>query len=226
VMGMLAPRLALVTGLWLAASATPALADADVNVGDDFFSPTTVSIGSGQTVTWHWIGFIGNHSVTVDSGQSESFDSDPGTTTPQHAAGFTFSHTFPGSGRFTYHCKVHAFMTGTVIVGSGVAPPDTVPPTLSGARLSPTRLCTKRSASCPHPGTKLTFRLSEKATVRARVLSGRHTVKRLRFSGRKGRNSFRYSGRGLAPGRYGMKLTATDPAGNSSKVTSLRFRVL
>jgi plastocyanin len=221
-MGMLASRVALATGLWLAASATPALADVNVNVGDNFFAPTTVNINPGQTVNWHWLGPVGNHSVTADSGQSESFDSDPGTTFPVHAAGFIFSHTFPNAGRFTYHCKVHAFMTGRVIV----APPDTVAPRLSAARLSPRRFCTNRSGGCAHPGTRLTFRLSERATVRAMVLSGRHTVKRLRFGGRKGANSFRYSGRGLAPGSYRMKLAATDLAGNKSAVTSLRFRVI
>jgi plastocyanin len=88
-----------------------------VNIRDNFFSPTNLMISTGQTV--HWInGGSGSHTVTSNPGSfgcspssMESFDS--GTLLP----GATFDHTFNQSGTFSYHCEVHGCaMAGTVMV--------------------------------------------------------------------------------------------------------------
>jgi len=41
------------------------------------------------------------------------------------ANGANFSHTFNTAGSFSYHCSIHANMTGTVVVASSGAPSNT-----------------------------------------------------------------------------------------------------
>jgi plastocyanin len=79
---------------------------ADMKVQDFQFNPTTVDIVAGGQVRWTWTGFA-SHSVT--SAVSGPLDS------PTQASG-TYTMTFPTPGRFDFFCKVHPFMTGTVIV--------------------------------------------------------------------------------------------------------------
>jgi len=76
------------------------------------FSPSEVTIGIGDSVTWH------NDSTaahTVTSGNPEDgpdglFDSG------LFLGGDSFSHTFTESGEYQYFCQIHPWMTGTVIV--------------------------------------------------------------------------------------------------------------
>jgi len=102
---------------FLASAWTPArAANADVDITDFKFTPSTITVNEGDTVFWHQKGRVG-HSVTADDG---SFDSSPGCdATPDNdnclKPGDTFSVTLP-SGTFAYHCKVHRSMTGTIVV--------------------------------------------------------------------------------------------------------------
>ena len=101
-------------GLGLAwALATPAAraAEVSVNVVGSSFSPRTVTIQVGDTVTWTNDN-QGTHNVAANDG---SFIS--GSPSQQ----WTFSHTFNTAGEFDYHCQVHQFMgmTGTVTVQGG-----------------------------------------------------------------------------------------------------------
>jgi hypothetical protein len=41
------------------------------------------------------------------------------------ASGTSFQHVFPNAGSFSYHCNIHANMTGTVVVNSGGSTTDT-----------------------------------------------------------------------------------------------------
>jgi len=76
------------------------------------FSPSEVTIGVGDSVTWH------NDSTaahTVTSGNPEDgpdglFDSG------LFLGGDTFSHTFNEAGEYQYFCQIHPWMTGTVIM--------------------------------------------------------------------------------------------------------------
>ena len=79
--------------------------------GSFAFSPTTLMIKAGTTVTWKNATAVG-HTVTSDDGKS--FDS--GTSNPIAAQGGTFSFTFTKAGTFPYHCEIHPFMKATVIV--------------------------------------------------------------------------------------------------------------
>ncbi len=72
------------------------------------FEPATVTVKVGGTVTW--TNPQGNeiHTVTADDGQS--FDSNV------ISAGETFQHVFPAAGTFAYHCTLHNWMKGVVVV--------------------------------------------------------------------------------------------------------------
>jgi len=72
------------------------------------FSPVTITINIGDTVTWtNQDGY--DHTVTSDAG---AFDS--GTLHD----GQSFSFVFTTSGRYAYHCNFHTMMMGEVIVGT------------------------------------------------------------------------------------------------------------
>jgi plastocyanin len=75
-----------------------------VNMGDNFFSPATITIGVGDTVTWSNSGQV-DHTAT-----GSGFDT--GTVAPSASA----SHTFATAGTFSYVCALHSDMTGTVQV--------------------------------------------------------------------------------------------------------------
>jgi len=81
-------------------------ASQSVNMGDFFFSPASVTISVGDTVTWHNSGQA-PHTATANDG---SFDT--GTIN----AGGSGSHTFSTAGTFSYICTIHPNMKGTVRV--------------------------------------------------------------------------------------------------------------
>ena len=95
---------------------TEANMTADVEISDNEYSPKSVTIAVGGTVTWTNNG-TNSHTVTGDD-----FDSSPNCNgaLPQLGGcltnGQTYSETFVEAGSFSYHCKVHASMTGTVTV--------------------------------------------------------------------------------------------------------------
>lgn len=70
------------------------------------FSPATITVNKGDTVTW-----VNNdpmtHRVAADDGSFDLGD---------QANGASVSHTFTQAGTYAYHCTIHPFMKGTVIV--------------------------------------------------------------------------------------------------------------
>lgn len=83
-------------------------ASATVTMGDLFFSPASVTIAVGDTVTWHNTGQA-PHNATGDGG---SF------STPTLNNGQSASHTFSSPGTFSYICTIHPQMKGTIRVVS------------------------------------------------------------------------------------------------------------
>jgi plastocyanin len=81
-------------------------ASASVTMGDLFFSPTSVSIAVGDTVTWHNTGQA-PHNATADDGSFK---------TPTLNNGQSASETFNQAGTFSYICTIHPNMKGTVRV--------------------------------------------------------------------------------------------------------------
>ncbi len=89
----------------------------EVTAGGTSFSPKTVEVAVGDTVTWRNSG--GTHSVRFDDG---SYDSGEPTT-----AAVLGERTFTEAGSFAYYCELHGlpggrFMSGTVVVGDAAAP--------------------------------------------------------------------------------------------------------
>jgi plastocyanin len=80
-----------------------------VQVKDNFFSPSSVTVSVGQTVQWQWAG-SNAHNVTwvVSSGAANSATQASGT----------YSRTFDTAGTYDYYCSIHGqnVMSGTVVV--------------------------------------------------------------------------------------------------------------
>ncbi len=128
------PRRSLVTaaacaiGLSLALAGGVALAaDESVEVADFAFTPGTVTITAGDTVTWTNTDPVAHTATATDS----SWD------TGDIAEGASASITFDTPGTYAYLCTPHPTMTGTVVVeaaasgggGGGGGANPTVPPT-------------------------------------------------------------------------------------------------
>jgi len=80
-----------------------------VVVRDFEFSPATLEIPAGSTVTWRFDGPTA-HSSTADAASAFKWDSGI------KAAGTTFSQRFDSPGSFPYHCEPHPFMQGRIVV--------------------------------------------------------------------------------------------------------------
>jgi len=77
-----------------------------VSIQDDYYSPQTLTVSAGTTVSWKNNGM---HAHTVTSNNS-LFDS--GTISP----GGTYSRQFMTPGTYYYYCKLHPNMIGTIVV--------------------------------------------------------------------------------------------------------------
>ena len=92
------------------------------------FSPNPVTIAVGETVTWANTDTAAHTATggTPADGLSGVFDSS------LIMAGGSYSFTFDTAGTYDYHCMVHPWMLGSVIVGesSPTEDADTIPPTV------------------------------------------------------------------------------------------------
>jgi plastocyanin len=80
-----------------------------VAIRDFAFRPDSLAVPAGATVTWVNCETPPQepHTTTSDSSVWNSPDLSPGDR---------FSHTFPTTGGFPYHCTPHPFMLGKVVV--------------------------------------------------------------------------------------------------------------
>ena len=86
--------------------APPTPPAAAVSIKDRKFTPETLTIKKGQTVTWTNNDDL-DHTVNANDG---SFSS--GTLKKRGA----FQHTFKTAGKFPYNCKLHPREKGTIVV--------------------------------------------------------------------------------------------------------------
>lgn len=87
-------------------SGTNAPAAASVSIKNMAFTPASLSVAAGATVTWTNSDST-MHTVTADD---NSFNSG------NIAVGATYSRVFNSAGTFSYHCTLHPEMTGKVVV--------------------------------------------------------------------------------------------------------------
>ena len=87
----------------------PSPANATVDIVDYDFSPNTITVAAGTTVSWtnqdgfdHWIVSSPQSPVTFDLGRQ--------------GHGQTVSFTFDAPGTYPYYCNLHNYMKGTVVV--------------------------------------------------------------------------------------------------------------
>jgi plastocyanin len=91
-----------------------------VGIANNLFSPATVTVNAGSTVTWSNSDTV-THTATADDGSFSSGLVKKATS---------WAHTFATPGTFTYFCEIHPEMTGTVIA---IAPNGTAPPAAPAA---------------------------------------------------------------------------------------------
>ncbi len=98
-----------------------------VNMGDNYFSPRSLTVAAGSAVTWVNRG-NNQHTVTTNDALFHS-----GLLAP----GQTFSYTFNTPGTYLYLCAIHPSMTATITVtGTAVVAPTPAPapsPATAGA---------------------------------------------------------------------------------------------
>jgi plastocyanin len=130
------------------APAPGAAATAAVSIVDFGFTPASLTVAAGTTVTWTNTGAV-IHSVTSDTGAFDSSPSCPGGACIN--PGSSYSHVFAQAGTFAYHCKVHPNMHGTVIVNAAAPTPTTTASTVPGGNGNPP-VTTGGSGSTVAPG--------------------------------------------------------------------------
>jgi plastocyanin len=82
------------------------IAGNQVTIQNFSFGPGALTVSAGTTVTWTNSDSV-THTVTAMDGSFDSSNLEPGQQ---------FSFTFSLPGTYTYHCSIHPFMTGQVVV--------------------------------------------------------------------------------------------------------------
>jgi LPXTG-motif cell wall-anchored protein len=123
-----------------------AASDTAVTIADFSFTPASITIHVGDTVTWTNHG-PSAHTATADNG---SFN------TGVLQKGQSASHTFNTAGTFSYICSIHPFMHGTVVVLANTTSttPATTPTSTTPASTTPasTTPASTTPASTPSSG--------------------------------------------------------------------------
>jgi len=96
-----------------------AASDTTVTIADFSFSPASITIHVGDTVTWT------NHGPSAHTATASNGTFNTGVLQKGQSA----SHTFTTAGTFTYICSIHPFMHGTVVVLANTTSTTTTPAT-------------------------------------------------------------------------------------------------
>ncbi len=229
-----------------AAAVAPAQAGSTRISISDFRWSKNAEIDLGESVTWDWIGPDTLHSVTGEPPNATQWDSDPGNVDP-HPLGDSFKVTFDQPGVYSFRCKLHASVRGTVTVSGNPGDPnsdpgpqaplnfDLIPPNFTGIYLNQTSLGPKGK------GTGMNFGINEKSTVTVdyyrlvRKGNGKKAKWKRKFAGfgeweaHVGNNTINFAKRtesfAAKPGRYVGITFATDEAVNSTPETKLKFKI-
>jgi plastocyanin len=237
----LVPRLlALLAAAALLAPASASALNTRVSIANYSWSNREVHVDLGERVTWDWLGPDLAHSVTGTSANDQGWDSDPGTDSPFHPAGSSYTLQFDQPGVYLFQCKLHASVRGEVIVsgipGNPTSDPgpqaplniDLRPPTLGTVAIARPQLRGTR-------GTPFSAQVSERGTLDAEYYLLTPKGKRT-YSGYAVWKTFiginhlalgaRWKHFKARPGRYEVVLRATDTAANVSKPVKKRFEIV
>lgn len=90
-------------------TSSDAVATNKIEIQSYAFSPATITVKKGTTVTWTNHDDV-KHTVTTDDGTNN------GPKSKLFGNGESYSYTFDVVGTYDYHCEPHPYMKGTVIV--------------------------------------------------------------------------------------------------------------
>lgn len=107
-------RMAVLAVALLSAAGLSWATQVPVSIVDFAFSPDTVRVNPGDSVTWT---NNGTYTHTSTSGTNGTWDSLWDSGDMVHGA--TFIHGFPIAGTFDYFCRHHSSMKGAIVVGTG-----------------------------------------------------------------------------------------------------------
>jgi plastocyanin len=224
-----------VTLLW---AATARAANHRVAIGNYQWSMPQIQLDLGEHVTWYWVGPDTMHSVTGTSANAAGLDSDLHINTPSHPLGDTFQLSFNTPGTYTFQCKLHSSVRGTITVSAKPGDPNTEvdPVPQSNIDLTPPYMSevNLESRRFGRHGTTLRFGVDETSKVDAEYYAMRHGD-RDHFAGWKrwgahvGYNDVMFAGRSkhfrARPGRYVAVIRATDTSNNTARKKIRRFRI-
>lgn len=220
------------------------------------FSPATITIAVGDSVTWSYPTGTSAHNVHfTDAGST--FPDQPASPSPP---GWSVQRTFDTAGTYHYQCALHATMRGTIVVGDGgttattttttpattttettttpvttttattTTPTSTTTTTGPAAAPSPTTTAATPDTRAPAAGHvrilrgRLRMTLSERAHLKGTLARGARHVVRLSRTLPRGAASLKLPAH-LRAGRYRLRFTLTDAAGNTTAARTVRFVV-
>ncbi|MBX6380129.1 plastocyanin [Thermoflavifilum aggregans] len=77
-----------------------------ISISNYSFSPSSLTIAKGTTIKWTNQDPV-THTVTEDNGKFDSGNLPYGQS---------YSYTFSDTGTYHYHCSIHTYMKGTIVV--------------------------------------------------------------------------------------------------------------
>jgi plastocyanin len=234
--------LRLLPTLAVGALLVPAAASAEnrrISISNYAWSDNAFTIDRGEHVSWYWIGPDTMHSITGDSPDSEGIDSDPQTNQPQHKIGDTFRIDFNKPGTYSFRCKLHSTVNGTVTVsstpGDPITEPDPVPRSKVDLKAPNLRDLRLGSNTVRRNGTSMKYSINERARIeieyfRNKRRGGQRFAGYARYKGGHiGANGLRFgierTNFAARRGRYLAKVRAIDSAANATRPFKLRFRI-
>ena len=234
-LGAIATLLGVATFL---GAATAEAANRRVAIGDYRWSLSQIHLDLGEHVTWYWVGPDTMHSVTGTSPDAAGLDSDPNESTPSHSLGDSFQLSFDRPGTYTFQCRLHSSVRGTVLVSSKPGDPateidpvprpnfDLRPPHMNDVRL--------QDRTFGRRGTTLRLGIDEESKIDADYYRLRHG-RRSDFAGWRtwrahvGYNEYSFAARGkhfaAKPGRYVAIIRARDTSQNTGSRKLRKFTI-